>query len=115
MQDFTSLSPQEEQAFLVFERRSVNTGRAASMLALIIAGALFVVTVFVVFAFKPANMHNVVDEAAAKDKVAAEAKAAEKAAAKAAPAPATEETPAAADESDEEESDDDESDEKAEE
>ena len=81
MQDFTSLSPQEEQQFVVFERRSVNAGRAAATLAFIISGALLVVTVTVVLAFKPANMHNVVEEADQRAAAAAQAKETAKAAA----------------------------------
>jgi cytoskeletal protein RodZ len=56
-ENFTSLPPNEEQTFVVYERRSVETGKKAMTLALIISAILGVITIIVVFSFdKPKNL-----------------------------------------------------------
>mgnify|MGYP001601640726 CR=1 FL=1 len=84
MQHFTSLPPNEEQQFLVYERRSVNSARSAATLGWVIAVGLLVASVAVVFAFKPAKTEEV------------EAPAAQEEPKKAAAAAPTAPTPAAA-------------------
>ena len=48
-QDFSSLPPAEEQAFAVYEQRSVESGKKAMIMGIIISAIFFVVTVGIVF------------------------------------------------------------------
>ncbi len=50
-QHFTSLPPEQEQAFVVYESRTVETSKKALMAGLIAAGAFFVLMVIIVFSF----------------------------------------------------------------
>jgi hypothetical protein len=51
--DFTSLPPEKEQEFVVYEKTSVEAGKKAKVLALIVCAAFFVVTMGIVFSHEP--------------------------------------------------------------
>ncbi len=51
--DFTSLPPEQEQTFVVFERRSVEAGQKAVKLAMIVAGVLAVLVIGIVLGISP--------------------------------------------------------------
>lgn len=51
--DFTSLPPDKEQEFVVYEKTSVEAGRKAKIIALAVAVSFLVVTMAIVFSFDP--------------------------------------------------------------
>jgi hypothetical protein len=51
--DFTSLPPEKEQEFVVYEKTSVEAGKKAKVIALVVCAAFFVVTMGVVFSHEP--------------------------------------------------------------
>ncbi|HWN71545.1 MAG TPA: hypothetical protein VNM90_28100 [Haliangium sp.] len=92
--DFTSLPPEKEQEFVVYERTSVEAGKKAKVIALAVAASFFVVVMGIVFSFEPPKSKMAEDdmgalaapkkekkEAAKKETPAAEAPKAEGAAA----------------------------------
>lgn len=54
---FTSLPPNEEQTFVVYERRTVESGKKAMTLGLIVSAVFGLLTIIVVFSHdKPKNL-----------------------------------------------------------
>jgi hypothetical protein len=54
---FTSLPPEEEKTFIVYEARTQESAKKATMTGLIVAGVAFLLTVIIVFSHdKPKNL-----------------------------------------------------------
>lgn len=51
--DFSSLPPDKEQAFVVYEKTSVEVGKKARIISVIVAASFLVVVMFIVFSFDP--------------------------------------------------------------
>jgi hypothetical protein len=51
--DFTSLPPEKEQEFVVYEKTSVEAGKKAKIIALIVAASFLALTMGIVFSFEP--------------------------------------------------------------
>jgi hypothetical protein len=51
--DFTSLPPEKEQEFVVYERTSVEAGKKAKVIALAVCASFFVLVMGIVFSFEP--------------------------------------------------------------
>ena len=51
--DFTSLSPEQEQTFVVFEKRTVETGQTAIKLGLAVAGVMGILVMIIVLGISP--------------------------------------------------------------
>jgi cytoskeletal protein RodZ len=80
--NFTSLTPEEERTFVVYERRTVETGKKAWTIGAIVGGAFFLLVMVMYLAFDaPKNKH--AEAAADESSLGAEKESA--------PAPAAEE------------------------
>jgi hypothetical protein len=51
--DFTSLPPEKEQEFVVYEKTSVEAGKKAKIIALVVAASFLALTMGIVFSFEP--------------------------------------------------------------
>jgi hypothetical protein len=88
-QDFTSLPPEQERAFIVYEQTSTEAGKKAMTLGAIVGGCIGLLAIILFMSFDaPKNPH-------AEEPAASELKE-EKVAPAPAPAPAATEAPAAA-------------------
>jgi hypothetical protein len=88
--NFTSLPPEQEQSFVIYEQTSIESGKKALTLGMICGGVVGVLAIIFYMAFDPPkNAHAVEPESELAEEVAP------KAAPAPAPAPAPEAAPAA--------------------
>ena len=88
--NFTSLPPEQEQSFVIYEQTSIESGKKALTLGMICGGVVGVLAIIFYMAFDPPkNAHAVEPESELAEEVAPKAAPAPK------PAPAEEAAPAA--------------------